>query len=383
MFFELDTNYENYARMKVVGVGGAGGNAVNRMIDAGLSGVDFISLNTDLQDLENCKATHRVQIGSRLTKGLGAGANPEIGRKAIEEDRDVVAEALLGSDMVFVTAGMGGGTGTGACPTVAEIAKDQGALTIGIITKPFDFEGKKRMNRALTGIEELKDKVDTLIVIPNQKLLNLATPDTKLTEAFRMADDVLLQATKGISDLISVPGLINLDFADVKTVMAEMGDALMGIGYGVGENRAKEAATQAIASPLLDNVSINGARALLINITGNSNMSLLEVNEAASLITEAAGADANIIFGAVIDESLQDEFRVTVIATGFGNGYGETASESGADLFSSRKVVFENKPEKHKEPLGEPQRVPTRSKVQAFQTDDWEVPTFLRKQNGS
>ncbi len=383
MFFELDTNYENYARMKVVGVGGAGGNAVNRMIDAGLSGVDFISLNTDLQDLENCKATHRVQIGSRLTKGLGAGANPEIGRKAIEEDRDVVAEALLGSDMVFVTAGMGGGTGTGACPTVSEIAKDQGALTIGIITKPFDFEGKKRMNRALTGIEELKDKVDTLIVIPNQKLLNLATPDTKLTDAFRMADDVLLQATKGISDLISVPGLINLDFADVKTVMAEMGDALMGIGYGVGENRAKEAATQAIASPLLDNVSINGARALLINITGNSNMSLLEVNEAASLITEAAGADANIIFGAVIDESLQDELRVTVIATGFGNGYGEIASESDADLFSSRKVVFENKPEKNKEPLGEPQRVPTRSKVQAFQTDDWEVPTFLRKQNGS
>jgi cell division protein FtsZ len=382
MFFELDTNYENFARMKVVGVGGAGGNAVNRMIDAGLSGVDFISLNTDLQDLENCKATHRVQIGARLTKGLGAGANPEIGRKAIEEDRDVVAESLLGSDMVFVTAGMGGGTGTGACPTVAEIAKDQGALTIGIVTKPFEFEGKKRMNRALTGVEELKDKVDTLIIIPNQKLLNLATPDTKLTEAFSMADEVLLQATKGISDLISVPGLINLDFADVKTVMSEMGDALMGVGYGVGENRAKEAATQAIASPLLDNVSINGAKALLINVTGNSNMSLLEVNEAASMITEAAGADANVIFGAVIDESLQDEIRVTVIATGFGNGYREIESEADSDLFSSRKVVFESKPEKHKEPLAEPQRVSARSKVQAFQADDWEVPTFLRKQNG-
>ncbi len=382
MFFELDTNYENHARMKVVGVGGAGGNAVNRMIDGGLSGVDFISINTDLQDLENCKATHRVQIGNRLTKGLGAGASPEIGRKAIEEDRDVVAESLLGADMIFVTAGMGGGTGTGACPVVAELAKDQGALTIGIITKPFDFEGRKRMSRALMGIEELKDRVDTLILIPNQKLLNLATPDTKLTDAFRMADDVLLQATKGISDLITVPGLINLDFADVKTVMAEMGDALMGIGYGTGENRAKEAATQAISSPLLDNVSINGAKAVLINITGNSNMSLLEVNEAASLITEAAGAEANIIFGAVIDENLQDEIRVTVIATGFGNDLKNVETESDSDLFSSRKLVFEKNSKKYKESRGEPQRAPERSKVKSYQTDDWEVPTFLRKQNG-
>jgi cell division protein FtsZ len=383
MFFELDANCENYARMKVVGVGGAGGNAVNRMIDQGLSGVDFISLNTDLQDLENCKANHRIQIGSRLTKGLGAGASPEIGRKAIEEDRDVVAEALLGSDMVFVTCGMGGGTGTGASPLVAEIAKDQGALTIGIVTKPFEFEGRKRMNRALMGIEELKDRVDTLIVIPNQKLLALATPDTRLTEAFRMADDVLLSATKGISDLISVPGLINLDFADVKTVMSEMGDALMGIGCGIGENRATEAATQAISSPLLDNVSITGAKALLINITGNSNMSLLEINQAASLITEAAGADANIIFGAVIDESLQEELRVTVIATGFGNGHRDIESDSGADLFSSRKIIFEHKPEKQPEPIAEPLRVSGRSKVEAFQADDWEVPTFLRRQNGS
>jgi len=382
MFFELDTNYENYARMKVVGVGGAGGNAVNRMIDAGLSGVDFISINTDLQDLENCKATHRVQIGVRLTKGLGAGAIPEVGRKAIEEDRDVVAESLLGADMIFVTAGVGGGTGTGACPVVAEIAKDQGALTIGIVTKPFDFEGKKRMGRALMGIEELKDKVDTLIIIPNQKLLNLATPDTRLTDAFKMADEILLQATKGISDLITVPGLINLDFADVKTVMAEMGDALMGIGYGTGENRAKEAATQAISSPLLDNVSINGAKAVLINITGNSNMSLLEVNEAASLITEAAGVEANIIFGAVIDETLDDEIRVTVIATGFGNDLKNVETESASDLFSSRKLVFEKNSGKYKEPLGEPQKVPERSKVQSYHKDDWEVPTFLRKQNG-
>jgi cell division protein FtsZ len=382
MFFELDTNYENFARMKVAGVGGAGGNAVNRMIDAGLSGVDFISINTDLQDLENCKATHRLQIGTRITKGLGAGANPEVGRKAIEEDRDLVAESLLGADMIFVTAGMGGGTGTGACPIVAEIAKDQGALTIGVVTKPFDFEGKKRMNRALMGIADLKDKVDTLIIIPNQKLLSLATPDTKFTDAFRMADEVLLQATKGISDLITVPGLINLDFADVKTVMSEMGDALMGVGYGVGENRAKEAATQAISSPLLDNVSINGAKAVLINITGNSNMSLLEVNEAASLITEAAGTDANIIFGAVIDETLQDEIRVTVIATGFGNRLEGVETESASDLFSSRKLVFEKHSGKPREVTAEPQRVLERSKVQSFQSDDWEVPTFLRKQNG-
>ncbi len=381
MFFELDTSYENYARMKVVGVGGAGGNAVNRMIDAGLSGVDFISINTDLQDLENCKATHRVQIGSRLTKGLGAGASPEIGRRAIEEDRDVVAESLLGADMIFVTAGMGGGTGTGACPIVAELAKDQGALTIGIVTKPFDFEGKKRMSRALMGIEELKDKVDTLIVIPNQKLLSLANPDTKLTDAFRMADEVLLQATKGISDLISVPGLINLDFADVKTVMSEMGDALMGIGYGIGENRAKEAATQAISSPLLDNVSINGAKAVLINITGNSNMGLLEVNEAASLVAEAAGTEANIIFGAVIDENLQDEIRVTVIATGFGNNLKSEETESGSDLFSSGKLILEKNSLKQKEPLGKPHQVSSRSKVRSYQADDWEVPTFLRKQN--
>ena len=382
MFFELDTNAENFAKMKVAGVGGAGGNAVNRMIDAGLSGVDFISVNTDLQDLENCKATHRLQIGSRITKGLGAGANPELGRKAIEEDRDVVAESLLGADMIFVTAGMGGGTGTGACPVVAEIAKEQGALTIGVVTKPFDFEGKKRMNRALTGIAELKDKVDTLIIIPNQKLLALATPDTKFTDSFKMADEVLLQATKGISDLISVPGLINLDFADVKTVMSEMGDALMGVGYGSGDSRAKEAATQAISSPLLDNVSINGAKAVLINITGNSNMSLIDVNEAATLITEAAGTDANIIFGAVIDETLQDEIRVTVIATGFGNGANGIETESASDLFPTRKVVFEKGPQKSVETFDEPQRVLEGRKVKSFQTDDWEVPTFLRKQNG-
>jgi cell division protein FtsZ len=380
MVFELDSNYENCAKMKVIGVGGAGGNAINRMIDSGLSGVEFISINTDLQDLENCKANQRVQIGARLTKGLGAGANPDIGRKAIEEDRDLVAESLSGADMVFVTAGMGGGTGTGACPVAAEIAKEQGALTIGIVTKPFEFEGKKRMTRAHLGIEELKGKVDTLIVIPNQRLLGLATPDTKFVDSFRMADGVLLQATKGISELITVPGLINLDFADVKTVMAEMGDALMGIGYGNGENRAREAATQAISSPLLDNVSINGAKAVLINITGNADLSLLEVNEAASLITDAAGADANIIFGAVIDETLQDEIRVTVIATGFGNGNHDLEGEFGSDLFS-RKLSFE-KSGKVKEVYSESSRVFEKNKVASYPSDDWEVPTFLRKQNG-
>ena len=380
MVFELDSNYENCAKMKVIGIGGAGGNAVNRMIDAGLSGVEFISINTDMQDLENCKATRRVQIGSRLTKGLGAGANPDIGRKAIEEDRDLVAESLQGADMVFITAGMGGGTGTGACPVTAEIAKEQGALTIGIVTKPFEFEGKKRLTRAHLGIEELKSKVDTLIVIPNQRLLGLATPDTKFVDAFRMADGVLLQATKGISELITVPGLINLDFADVKTVMAEMGDALMGIGTGRGENRAKEAATQAISSPLLDNVSINGAKAVLINITGNGNMSLLEVNEAASLITDAAGSDANIIFGAVIDETLQDEIRVTVIATGFGNGNRDLDSEFGSDLFS-RKPGLE-KSGKVKEIYSDTSRVFEKTKVSSYPPDDWEVPTYLRKQNG-
>ena len=384
MFFELDTSYENHANMKVVGVGGAGGNAINRMIDARLSGVDFMAINTDAQDLKAGKASHQVQIGSRLTKGLGAGADPEIGRKAIEEDRDLVAESLVGADMVFVTAGMGGGTGTGASPVVAEIAKDHGSLTIGVITKPFEFEGRKRMSRALMGIEELKDKVDTLIVIPNQKLLALASKETVLTDAFKLADEVLLQATKGISELITVPGLINLDFADVKTVMAEMGDALFGIGYGSGENRAKEAAQQAIASPLLDSVSIAGAKAVLVNITGGPDMALLEVNEAASLVTEASGHDANIIFGAVIDENLKGELRVTVIATGFGNGSDRMGADKdhAGDLFSCPKRIIEKSRSKYREPEYDSQQVLEKTKVQSYTSDDLEVPAFIRKQNG-
>lgn len=317
--FNFDENTNPSALMKVVGVGGAGGNAVNRMSNAGLQGVDFIAINTDVQALNSSKAATRLQIGKSLTKGLGAGAKPEIGRRAIEEDRESIYSVLEGADMVFVTCGMGGGTGTGAAPVVAEIAKDQGALTIGIVTKPFLFEGPKRMSKAEEGILELKERVDTLIVIPNQRLLSIVSRDTRLTQAFKLADDVLLHATKGISDLITVPGLINLDFADVKTVMSEMGDALMGSATATGDSRATEAAENAIHSPLLDDISIEGALGVLVNITGGEELSLFEVNEAASIISEIVGPEANMIFGAVIDSTLKDEIRVTVIATGFNN----------------------------------------------------------------
>jgi len=323
------------AKMIVVGVGGAGCNAVNRMIESTLNGVDFVSVNTDLQALEHCKANSRIQIGRASTKGLGAGANPEVGRKAVEEDRDTIYESLEGADMIFVTAGMGGGTGTGAAPIVAEIAKDLGALTVGIVTKPFMFEGPKRMRRALEGVAELKDRVDTLIVIPNQRLLSVVPKDTPLNAAFQIADDVLLQATRGISDLIAIPGLVNLDFADVRTVMSEMGDALMGSGVAAGELRSTEAAQQAISSPLLEDVSIEGALGVIVNVSGGTNMTLHEVNDATTVISEAAGEDANIIFGAVIDESLQEEMRVTVIATGFNR------NNKLAALASGRRRPFE------------------------------------------
>lgn len=318
--FEFEDEAVNPANIKVVGVGGAGGNAVNRMIDAGLSGVEFLAINTDAQVLDQNKAGVKIQIGKRVTKGLGAGANPDVGRKSIEEDTDEVANHLSGADMVFVTAGMGGGTGTGAAPTVAKLAKSQGALTVAIVTKPFDFEGNKRITRADDGLGELRKHVDTLITIPNQRLMAIAERGTLLTDAFRMADDVLYQATKGISDLITVAGLINCDFADVRTVMLEMGDALMGTGEATGEDRACKAAHDAISSPLLENVSIAGARGVLINVTGGPDMTLFDVNDATSKIYDAAGADANIIVGAVIDPKLKDTVRVTVIATGFGNG---------------------------------------------------------------
>lgn len=313
---EFDNDDNQYARIKVIGVGGGGNNAVNRMISAGLNGVEFIGINTDAQALQMSRAAEKIQIGIKLTKGLGAGANPEIGHSAAEESRDEIAKALLGSDMVFVGAGMGGGTGTGAAPVVAEIAREVGALTVGVVTRPFSFEGRKRAMQAERGILELRDKVDTLITIPNDRLLQVVDKHTTVQEAFRIADDVLLQGVQGISNLITIPGLINLDFADVKTIMADTGSALMGIGQASGENRAAEAARKAISSPLLE-TSIEGAKGVLLNITGGSNLTLMEVNEASEIVGEAADQEANIIFGAVIDESLKDDIRVTVIATGF------------------------------------------------------------------
>jgi cell division protein FtsZ len=316
--YELVEHLQLGAHIKVIGVGGGGGNAVNTMIAGKLTGVDFIVANTDAQAIEANRATVKLQLGEQITKGLGAGANPEIGRRAAMEDEAKLREYLAGADMIFITAGMGGGTGTGGAPVIAKIAHEIGALTVGVVTKPFLFEGKKRMRQADEGIHDLKASVDTLIVIPNQRLLSIAARTTTMLEAFHKADDILLQAVRGISDLIMTPGLINLDFADVRTVMAEMGLALMGAATASGENRAIEAAQKAISSPLLEDISIHGARGLLINITGGPDLGLHEVNEAATMIQEEAHDDANIIFGAVIDERMKEEIRVTVIATGFG-----------------------------------------------------------------
>jgi cell division protein FtsZ len=307
------------ARIKVIGAGGCGGNAVNHMIQAGLRNVEFISVNTDIQALQNNIAPVRLQLGQQITKGRGTGGNPEVGRKAALEDEDRLREFMSDAEMVFVTAGMGGGTGTGAAPVIARLAREAGALTVGVVTKPFQFEGRKRMSQADDGLRELKAAVDTLITIPNQRLLSVASRNTPLREAFQRADEVLLQAVRGISELVTVHGLINLDFADVRSIMAEMGLAMMGAASACGENRAVEAAQRAISSPLLEDLSIKGARGLLINVTGGSDLSLYEVNEAASLIQEEAHEDANIIFGAVLDDQLSDEIRVTVIATGFGD----------------------------------------------------------------
>lgn len=385
----LDESAERNALMKVIGVGGAGGNAINTMVDAGLKGVDFISVNTDAQALDQSKAQTRIQIGKKLTQGLGAGANPEIGRRAIEEDKEEIMEGLEGTDMVFITGGMGGGTCTGAAPIVAEIAKDQGALTVGIVTKPFHFEGMKRMQRAEQGIEEMRRNVDTLIVIPNQRLFAVVDKSTPLLDAFKVADEVLLHATKGISDLITIPGLINLDFADVKTVMSEMGQALMGTGFATGEGKAVQAAQQAISSPLLEGVSIRGAQGVLVNITGSPKMALHEISEATTIIYEEAGDKANIIFGAVIDENLDDSLFVTVIATGFDaderrhshfqkpeektndRKYLELPTylrEKGNQKNAQRTIPFEE--EKKKQEAQEPRLPP----------DDIDIPTFLRKQ---
>ena len=317
MIFELEETVQQNARMKVAGIGGGGGNAVNRMIEEHLTGVEFISVNTDAQALLNSRSDIKVQIGKKLTRGLGAGARPEIGRQAIEENRDDVTRVLQGADLVFVTCGMGGGTGTGAAPIIAAMAREMGALTVGIVTKPFLFEGKKRMKQAEMGIAEMRKHVDTMIVVPNERLLAVAGKGMPFLDALKKADEVLLNATRGISTLISVTGLVNVDFADVRTVMQNGGSALMGTGTGKGGNRALEAAQQAISSPLLDNVSINGATGALVNITGGTDLTLGEVTQISDTIHDAAGDDADVIFGAVVDPAMEGEVRVTVIATGF------------------------------------------------------------------
>jgi cell division protein FtsZ len=371
MFEIVEQSNSMTARIKVIGIGGGGGNAVNTMIGAKLPGVDFMVANTDAQSLEASQAPVRIQLGGQVTKGLGAGANPEIGRRAALEDQEQIREYLEGSDMIFITAGMGGGTGTGGAPVIARVAREVGALTVGVVTKPFIFEGKKRQRQAEDGIEELKQSVDTLIVIPNQRLLSIAAKTTTMIEAFHKADDVLLQAVRGISDLIITPGLINLDFADVRTVMAEMGLALMGAASATGENRAIEAAQKAISSPLLEDISIQGARGVLINITGGPDLCLHEVNEAASMIQEEAHDDANIIFGAVIDENMTDEIRITVIATGFGEEK-EESKPAPVQVAVSNVANIPTAPQKNK-------------KVVHLGTivDDLDAPTWQRKKPGS
>jgi cell division protein FtsZ len=392
---ELEENTNSGANLKVVGIGGGGCNAVNTMIKAGLSGVEFVGANTDGQALAGCGAPIKIQLGTKLTKGLGAGANPEIGRNAVLEDKDRIREVLMGADMVFITAGLGGGTGTGGAPILAAIARDVGALTVAVVTKPFLFEGKKRQRQAEEGLKELRKCVDTLITIPNQRLLNLAGRDMSLLETFRKADEVLLQAVQGISDLITVNGLINLDFADVRTVMSEMGLALMGTGAASGENRAIEAAQRAISSPLLEDITISGARGILINITGGTDLTLYEVNEASTLIQEEAHEEANIIFGAVIDETLKEEMRVTVIATGFGRAeeMEERIPESRAASPEKEKTVvsFTRRESNRDIPtfirqektveIQEKQAKSARGRMSVnLKEEEYDIPTFLRKQ---
>ena len=341
---EFDENPGKNAEIKVIGVGGGGGNAIQSMIDSGLDGVDFIVANTDLQALHRNAADIKIQIGQNLTRGLGAGANPQLGRDAALEDSAALTEALGGADMVFVTAGLGGGTGTGAAPIVAALAREQGALTVGVVTKPFSFEGRQRSNQADEGLAQLANAVDTLITIPNDRLLAIAPPDTPALAAFQLADDVLFQAVQGISNLITIPGYVNVDFADVKTVMSQTGRALMGTGQASGANRAEEAAQEAISSPLLEDCTIDGATGILINITGGNDLGLHEISTASSLVQEAAHPDANIIFGTVLDESMRDEIKVTVIATGF-RPVAEAPTELGeheiSGTLSRRQKIFD------------------------------------------
>ena len=363
-----NTMLDGTATIKVIGVGGAGNNAVNRMVDSGIKGVEFTAVNTDRQTLLVSKAATKIQIGEKITRGLGAGANPDIGAQAAEESKAEIAEALRGADMVFVTAGMGGGTGTGAAPIVAAAAKEMGILTIGVVTKPFTFEGKKRLSQAERGIESLKGKVDTLVVIPNDKLLQIIDRKTSIIEAFKMADDVLRQGVQGISDLIAIPGLVNLDFADVKTIMLNTGMAHMGIGRASGENRAEDAAKQALQSPLLE-TSIEGARGVIINITGGTNLGLHEVNTAAELIQRSVDPEANIIFGAVIDESLDEDILVTVIATGFEND--RNPLSSGTPVGDIIDKAWDRKLNS----------IPM-STDSSNSSDNLDIPSFLRKNKG-
>jgi cell division protein FtsZ len=379
MVFELDIDNTSTAKLKVIGCGGAGGNAVNRMIGAGLRGVEFISANTDVQALNQSLAPTRLQIGATTTRGLGSGGDPSQGRKSAEEDEQIIADALADSDMVFITAGMGGGTGTGSAPVVARLAKQTGALTVAVVTKPFAFEGRRRMRQAEEGLSELRAEVDTLIVIPNERLLAVVDKGTSLTDAFSVCDEVLLKATKGISDLVTVPGLVNLDFADVKAVMSNRGNALMGTGRATGPNRAVEASQAAVSSPLLEDVSITGAEGVLVNITGGRDLTLHEVNEAASVVVGAAGEEANVIFGSVIDPNLDGEIVITVIATGFGH------AEPRLKLVDKGRAPAAEPQEEYKHPQpwkrdeGNGNRRAGWGKS-GSRSESLEVPTFLRKQ---
>jgi cell division protein FtsZ len=357
------------ARIKVIGIGGGGSNAVNRMIEAGIEGIEFLVANTDLQALKRSRAPIKIQLGSRLTKGLGAGADPNVGREAALEDTDKIIEVLEGADMVFVTTGLGGGTGTGAAPIIASLATELDALTVAVVTKPFQFEGRRRMQQADQGLRELRECVDTVITIPNERLLHTVERGVSLSDSFRVADDVLRQAVQGISDLITVPGLINLDFADVKSIMQGMGMALMGAGRATGENRAIEATQQAISSPLLEEATIQGAKGVLINITGGPDLTLFEVNAASSIIRESADDDANIIFGAVIDETLTDEMKITVIATGFDRESSSLATAAATTVMPTPQPRYVPRPS---DDLPRPMMANAR-------VDDLDVPTFIRK----
>jgi cell division protein FtsZ len=366
IIFDDSDQPTNGAKIKVIGVGGGGGNAINRMIEAGIEGVQFLVANTDLQALKSSRASVKIQIGEKLTRGLGAGGDPEVGRQSALEDTEKIIEALEGSDMVFITTGLGGGTGTGAAPILASLATELGALTVAVVTKPFRFEGRRRQRQAEQGLNELRECVDTVITIPNERLLNAVARGTPFLESFKLADDVLRQAVQGISDIITVPGLINVDFADVKTIMAGMGMALMGTGSAVGENRALEATQRAISSPLLEEASIEGAKGLLVNVTGGTDLTLFEVNEAMSIIHDSADPDANIIFGAVLDERLADEMKITVIATGFDRA--AAAAEPAPRTYTAPA------------PVGTTTTSPPPTGTTGpLRRDDLDVPAFIRK----